>query len=206
MTMMRDCPDGALRDLLPDFVHETLAPGDRATVAAHVATCTDCAAEVALIRAARRAFPAPTVDTARIVNALPGAKRAAVAGGLRGRQWLLAAGVSFVLLGGISIAVVQGAFNRRTGGAVDAAIVTAQGGGADRATPVGVRLAEGESAAKAAPRTVGLSFGGGLSDLSDEQLKALLREIEVLDASLGAEPESHPIPVVPLRGGGDNAW
>jgi anti-sigma factor RsiW len=208
MTMMRDCPDGALRDLLPDFVHETLAPVERVRVAAHVATCADCAAEVELIRSARAAFPAPVVDMTRIVNAIAPAKRRTAAG-LGSRQWLMAAGVSFLVLGGVTLATLRGSFGGASGrpAVVDSSLSASQSLGTNRAMPLAsVRLAQGESAAKPGARAAELSFGGGLSDLSDEQLKTLLREIGALDASLSTEPEAHPIPIVPLRGGDDNAW
>ena len=42
-----------------------------------------------------------------------------------------------------------------------------------------------------------LSFGGGLSDLSDAQLKSLLREIDSLDGAPSTEPEVHATPIVP---------
>ena len=69
---MTDCSNGLMRDLLPDLVHGTLSAGEHERVAAHVASCPDCAAEVELIRAAHRAFPAPAVDVSRVVAALPG--------------------------------------------------------------------------------------------------------------------------------------
>ena len=50
---MTDCPRADVRDLLPDFLHGTLAPEARAAVAEHVAGCAACSAELGVLRAAR---------------------------------------------------------------------------------------------------------------------------------------------------------
>src|SRR3712207_3052872 len=69
---MIDCPNGEIRDRLPDFVHEQLDRVTGATVAAHLASCSACTAEVALLRALRASFrETPAVDVARIVATLP---------------------------------------------------------------------------------------------------------------------------------------
>ena len=43
---MSDCPREGMRDLLPDLVNGTLAPGVRASVEQHVAGCDECASEL----------------------------------------------------------------------------------------------------------------------------------------------------------------
>jgi anti-sigma factor RsiW len=70
---MRDCANGELRDQLPDWVHGRLDAARAAEVEAHVASCADCASEVALLREvqAMTRRTAPAVDVARIVAALP---------------------------------------------------------------------------------------------------------------------------------------
>ncbi len=50
-----------------------------------------------------------------------------------------------------------------------------------------------------------ISFGGGLDDLSDEQLAALLSELDTLEALPSTEPETHMSPIVPEADGGSNA-
>lgn len=206
---MRDCADGNTRDLLPDFVHGTLPATERARVVAHLAACADCAAELRLIESARAAFPVPALDVARIVSALPAARQASWGGGLRSRQWLLAAGVSFVALGVISVAAVRGVFG---GGDANpsAAVASPRTPGVNvppdgQPAPRQVTLAARESLARKSATVVGLSFGGGLADLSDEQLTTLLREIEALEVSPSAEPEPHATPIIPMREGGSYA-
>jgi anti-sigma factor RsiW len=69
---MIDCPNGEMRDRLPDFVHGRLGAVAHAEVAAHTAACAACAAEVALLRDLRVALGGvPSVDVGRIVGALP---------------------------------------------------------------------------------------------------------------------------------------
>ncbi|MBX6333632.1 MAG: zf-HC2 domain-containing protein, partial [Gemmatimonadaceae bacterium] len=72
---MTDCPRGDIRDLLPDLVHDQLAPELRAAVEAHVATCAACAAEVALLHRMRAALGrTPRLDVERIAAAVRAAR------------------------------------------------------------------------------------------------------------------------------------
>ncbi len=50
---MIDCPNGEMRDRLPDFVHDQLTASLRAEVSAHLAGCAACAAEVTLLHELR---------------------------------------------------------------------------------------------------------------------------------------------------------
>src|SRR5687768_3992991 len=68
---MRDCPEWEMRELLPDLLHERGPVEARERVRQHVASCDDCRAELALLAQIRAISVTPTVDTARIVSALP---------------------------------------------------------------------------------------------------------------------------------------
>ena len=69
---MTDCPNGEIRDLLPDLVNDRLTPERRREVEAHVRGCADCQEEVALLRTMRTALRrAPTVDAAAIAASIP---------------------------------------------------------------------------------------------------------------------------------------
>ena len=68
---MTECQNAELRDLLPDYVAESLDASVSATVAEHLASCSACEAEVALLRVARAVRPqAVHVDVERIVARL----------------------------------------------------------------------------------------------------------------------------------------
>src|SRR5919199_2150612 len=93
---MSDCPNVEIRDRLPDLVHGTLRGEQLAAVEAHVAQCPACAAEVALLRTARRALRhAPAVDVARVAAAVQ--RRAAGPVAPRRRpapRWRVGAGIA----------------------------------------------------------------------------------------------------------------
>ena len=199
---MNDCPDGDMRDLLPGYANGVLTAEMHERVGAHVARCTDCAAEVALIRTVGAAYPAPKIDVARIVAALPQPARQThgAVGRWRARQWRIAAGVAMIAIGGISVVVLRSTMHSASAPVLTPAPIAVQ-------APVAtVSPAEKPSAptelAQLTPRSTPvelgeLSFGGGLSDLSDAQLKSLLREIDSLDGAPSTEPEVHATPIVP---------
>jgi hypothetical protein len=209
--MMRDCLDGAIRDLLPDFVHETLPAAERLRVERHLAACAECTAEVELIRSARAAFVAiaPAVDIARIVASLPGAPVQSRRPSAWPAPWRIAAAFALVALGALSVAALRGMFGGASEGAKPAVsgVIATRGAGLDSSpgTKPAVTTPRGREVA-ATPREDEVSFGGGLSDLSDDQLKTLLREIDALPATPTTEPEIHSTAIVPLHEGGNNAW
>lgn len=218
--MMRDCEDGNMRDMLPDYVRGTLAAKARATVAAHLAACGDCAAEAALIEAAARAYPAPRVDIARIVKSLPQAPRAAHRPFFSTRAGQLAAAVGIMAIGAFSVLAIRGWFGGSTydvevGGRALASNDTARSrravtvdSPAVAATTVAAAAATSSARSSAVPKAsaaAGISFGGGLSDLTDDQLDTLLGELDGLDSLPSTEPETHLSPIVPPADGGHSA-
>lgn len=204
--MIHDCADGNMRDLLPGYAHGALSATERASVAAHLAACAACAAELELIEAASRAFSTPVVDVDRIVRALPPAPRAATRGASLGMAWRAAAAIAIVAIGALSVITLRGVIDtapRRDTAAPAPAPGTAIAS-SSRAAPAGAAAVAAPAAApgRAAP---GISFGGGLSDLSDDQLDTLLGELDSLDSLPSAEPETHLSPIVPEADGGHNA-
>ena len=213
--MMHDCEDGNMRDLLPGYAHGTLSPAVRAKVSAHLATCRDCAAELELIEAGSRAFPAPKLDISKIVKALPAAPRAGRRPFFATRIGQLAAAIAIMAVGALSVLALRGWFGNdtyvvETGGRTLAAVDTAKRSAvpaADTTTVAAVSSparGSGSTASKAGNPT-GLSFGGGLSDLTDDQLDTLLGELGALDSLPSAEPETHLTPIVPEADGGHSA-
>jgi hypothetical protein len=197
---MRDCADGELRDLLPDFVHGTLAATEQVRVRAHVASCADCEAEVELLRAVGAAFPTPAVDVRRIVAALPaGAGGAVRPPAFTIRPWRLAAAATILAVAGISLAVARETFVA----AGSRSVTVATPGTVPHVEEAPVAAAGETIASVARPvrSETGLSFDGGLSDLTDQQVKALLVEIDALDAKPNAEPDSPVGHIVPVREG-----
>ena len=170
---MTDCPRGGMRDLLPDWLHGTLAPTVREAVRAHVAGCAACAAEVEMLRTARAVMDrAPAVDVARIAAAVrSGADGGAGAIAPRRRRsagMTLAAGIAAAVL---AVAIVMAEF--RSGG-------TSARSGEPSAADTPAR--EGVPAG-------GLQMGGGLADLADDELRTLLDQLERVDALPPDTPE-----------------
>lgn len=210
---MNDCADGQLRDLLPDYVHHTLRAAERATVAAHLERCADCRAEVTLITAASRAFAGPDVDVAAIIKALPGAPRPVIRRTFVGRAQRIAAAIGVIAIGAFSVIALRGKFGAKThpvatsGHTTSGAATELASARPARPAPAAVESPAHavRPAAPAVESRPAMSFGGGLSDLSDDQLDTLLGELDDLDALPSAEPETHLTPILPPADGGHGA-
>lgn len=182
---MNDCPNGAVRDLLPELLHGRLSAAARLVVEAHLGDCADCRGELALLRSMRSSMRRTTsVDTARIVSAIPSYRAPA----RRSRAWWRAAAAIAVLIaGGASVSVLQ----RESQLSADGTAVAA------RNAPV--TPAVGESAA-AAPLQVAsaesireLALGSSaVGDLDDDQLSALLADLDDVEVVPSAEVENGP--------------
>jgi anti-sigma factor RsiW len=174
---MTDCPNGEIRDQLPDFVHDQLTAPARVTVAAHVAQCAACTAEVKLLRELRGALRrAPAVDVARIVAALPAPSR--VSGGRRRLDWRVAAAIAALVIGGGSAAILTNRLRER-----------------EVPTP-----AVAQQRAEEAPRVQqvaasGISIDADLAEATPAELQALLEDLETFDGLPAGEPE--PVPAAP---------
>lgn len=204
--------DESMRDRLPEFVIGTLTAAESAAVSSHLTGCAECARDVQLIRLAGAAYPMPTLDIAAIIAALPTASRQAprlsvTVGGasamrlrLLRRPWRLAAAVSFIVLGGISLATLRGVMWQSApadfqAAAVDSSLPVTAGGAAPLAAEPSETI-EGSNASSRGTRVAasGLSIGAA-ADLSDAQLQRLLSELETVQAvpSIELAPNHHPM-------------
>jgi anti-sigma factor RsiW len=177
---MSDCLNVEIRELLPEYLGGMLSASRRAEVDAHVASCAECADELAVLRLVREAYAeSPAVNVNAIVAALP---RKAARPAMRpvqatsvGRSWRrsqafqIAAAVSFITLGGISLAVARSFFN----------------GNPSAVTP--------DTVVAVGTETPAISFAGGVSDLGDEDLEALLTALETIEALPVTETSDPPL-------------
>jgi anti-sigma factor RsiW len=204
---MNECNNDDVRDLLP-----LLASGGQvespAAVEAHIAGCEACRAELALLKAARQALlRAPVVDVARIGRAVPAYSRTArtdpgvipiESRRTRTAAWRIAAAGLIVAAAGSALVVRQAGDGPPTSvvAAADTALSVGQGGAAG-VTRGDTTNALSMSTDSGAPAIVGtrsgdgtqMTFGGGLDDLSEEDLVALLAELEEGVPLTEAEPE-----------------
>ena len=180
---MSDCANVEIRELLPEYMHGRLGAADRARVESHLTGCEDCAAELTTLQTVRRVYSrVPAIDTAAIVRALPKSqRRAQVRSTHRPLAWRIAAAVSFISLGGISLAVARSFFE---GASVPPEIVDTA------ALPRGDSLkVDTQSGGGVRDTRPAISFGGGVDDLKTEDLEQLLSGIESLEAAPPVEPE-----------------
>ena len=175
---MSDCLNVEIRELLPEYLHGTLSDARRSAVAAHLATCEDCTEEVALLRMVRDAHTAAVrpVNVSAIVSALPrrATRPVAVRSWRRSHALQIAAAISFIALGGISLTVARSFFNG-TGAVAQDSVVVAGSSTSAVETPI--------------------SFAGGVSDLGDEDIEALISALESIEALPVTEPSDPPLTV-----------
>jgi hypothetical protein len=211
---MNDCPNGDIRDLLPDLLHDRLAGPERERVEAHLRACTLCEAELGLLRDLRTTLRrAPSIDVGAIAAAIP-AYHAPVRRSWT--AWRAAAAIVAVAVGGTSIALVSRQSDQPR-------VVEVRSPSNPGQTPSGSESVTRPTQPSVAvvtspnvPSTLGattpavtlasgteLAMGGAaVNDLSDRELSALLDEIESLDALPSTEVES-ALPVTPLPPAGE---
>src|SRR3712207_3311763 len=109
---MFDCANVEMRELLPELAAGSLNAPTRRRVEDHVQRCAECASELETLRLVRGAFgAAPSVDTRAIVAALPkppvtrGKDGGAARGVGRWVDWRVAAALTMITVGGLSVAV-----------------------------------------------------------------------------------------------------
>jgi hypothetical protein len=195
---MNDCVNAEIRDQLPDLVHDRLGAAERAVVLAHVESCIDCRDELQLLRDARAMYArgVPRVDVAYVVGALPKAPAAHPTRELPARprartwsDWRIAAAVTLLIAGGGSYAVM------RSGQPDILMDTTAMVATIPESTMLDSSLAAiGDLAAMVSPDDDRPAEVGAtdvrLGDLDEEQLTALLNEIDNLRAVPASEPEA----------------
>lgn len=189
---MTDCPNGLMRDLLPEYAHGVLGADDAARVAGHLAGCATCRAELALLGRVSDglALGVPRMNVAAIVAALPKPQPAVR---VMPRRWVsqhvwqyaAAAGLVLVVGGGI---VWRSAPDADVVRVADSSHVAMAVGAESTQSPVAARSEDG------------ISFGGGLSDLSVDDLQALLGQMDSVRTLPSMDPESMT-PVIMNEGG-----
>jgi predicted anti-sigma-YlaC factor YlaD len=183
---MRDCPDAAIRDLLPLFVSGRLDDVEQARVEAHLQGCTDCAAEVDLLRATVRAYDVAPLDAAAIASRIPTARAAKRARPFHSQPlWRVAAAITIMIAGTATTMLLNRpdfATQNLGMGPDTGTSVTAPGTGSAPESTIAL-------AGTARPEK-SISFGSNLSDLTDAQLEALLASVDKMDGTLTTDPEA----------------
>lgn len=192
---MTDCPNAEMRDRLPDLLHEQLDESARAAVVMHVEGCSDCRMELALLQEAHVALVAGirSIDVTMITRIVVERFKASATVAPRRPRWLdwrIAASLAVIATGAASFAAVRGARHGRVESRVLAVAPASPAGilvgASTQAIPTHV-LDRGVTVVSA--RNAELSAAGGVSDLDETELRALLRELNQIDAIPATEPE-----------------
>jgi hypothetical protein len=217
---MSDCTNVEMRERLPELASGALDAASRAHVEAHVAGCAECASELETLRLVRAAFSTtPAVDTRRIVAALPkppvvtpaaGARRGPIR---RWMDWRIAAALTMVTVGGLSVAVIErmgtGRATRETPPAAQtlpAATVESTAVGNTTNPPQRDSLERTMSRSPTLTSAPGvrveraqLSIGGGTDDLDRASIEALMTVLDELDrAPIVPSAEPDRVTLVPI--------
>jgi hypothetical protein len=215
---MSECTNGELRDLLPELVNGRLDAEMQHRVEAHVASCTECAEELELLRSLRASLTRePAIDTQRIAAAVRAhtggaANRGASRAGITPRWRVAIAAAALFAAGALSYVVGT----HRAHGTENVAVVHTSPVGiedtAGRAPPApetahaplvtSPRLAPvqtpPEQVAVAPPRVsppvtapptvTSIGMIENLSDLSDDDVRTLTASLDGLSSIPDADP------------------
>lgn len=162
---MSDCMEREIQETLPDVLHGTIGPADRARIEAHLATCAPCREELEVLRAVHGAAVfTPSIDVESIVRQLPPygiGLPTPVERRVRTPivRWLVAAGFALFAFGAGSVVMNQ----------------------SEPTT---------EAASVSVPASGGLALASGLDGLSDGELVQLMNDMTSFDALPASEPEA----------------
>lgn len=210
---MTDCPNSEMRDRLPDLLHERLDAGARAAVIAHVGECADCTAELGLLRQVRVSLSSGMVaiDAAAIARTVvTRTSNAAVISSRRRRwtDWRLAAAVAVLAVGGVSVATVYGTRSPNESRIASPAVMAPPRAidSAAVGTPPGAATPpRGAAVESNVPKTrAELATAGDVSELSENELRTLLGDLDSIEAVPPTDPEPVAVRVtLPERSGSD---
>ena len=202
---MNDCLNVEVREALPDLLNGRLSALDTATMKAHVESCADCRAELALLREARSTAPlAPTIDVARIAAALPaygGAEVTVPAARERtaiSRVWKFAAAIVLIAGGGWLALEQRSAATSEVPQVATAPQAEPKSSPIAEPSPSTVAAGSPETtSSRKAPeptrevQVASLSLVGGTADISDADLEQLVAQLDAIDSM----PDDEPSPV-----------
>ena len=184
---MNKCTNSEIQELLPDLEHGRLTAVARQNVEKHLAGCESCREDLRIIRVVKgAALFEPSIDVDRVVRQIPPYRMPALPREAPPRtrvvQWLVAATVGAVLIGGGAM------LKSRQTSPGDARFAGIDSGPAlimPETVPsprLGVALPE-------VRHTPALSLAADVQELSDGNIQQLMDEMDNFDALPNTEPE-----------------
>ena len=206
---MNDCMNVEVREALPDLLNGRLSALDTATMKAHVESCADCRAELALLRQARAtARLAPTIDVDRVAAAIPpygGAEVTVPAARERtpiSRVWKFAAAIVLVATGGWFALERRGAATSEVPQVATAPQPESKSSAIGQTSPSTVATGSPETtSSRTAPapnrevQVASLSLVESTADISDADLEQLVADLDAIDSMPADEPSPMTITV-----------
>ncbi len=192
---MTEMTHDEIRELLPDLLHGGLSADVRAAVEIHLASCAECAEELAVLRMVKDAPSfAPAIDAVKIASQI--APYGAVVQGepVRVREWRLVATLAAAVIL-VSIVIWRGApAVARNDQQVAVAHTPASSSNtvapARNPGPAVLPAAAPSASQKVEVRPVHeLQLAEGLDGISDGGVAQLLKEMNNLEALPSADPE-----------------
>ncbi|MGH7602799.1 MAG: anti-sigma factor family protein [Gemmatimonadaceae bacterium] len=192
---MNKCIELEIQEMLPDLLHTSLDAGTRARLEAHLAGCDSCTEELDVLRTVQAAAVfAPRIDVDRVVGhiapyrAIVPVSRAPARS--RVVSWVVAACMLVVAAGGGSLLMIQ---QNASGVRVPTINQSAPQNIAVNPSPE----TPTNDAPTATASTHALALATGVEDLSDNDLRQLMTDMNSFDALPSAEPE----PVISVESG-----
>ena len=191
---MTDCPNAEMRDRLPDLLHERLEASVRAAVLAHVDQCDDCRAEMALLREARIVLSPEmrAVDVVAISRVVvERTRRPSTVSAHRSpwMNWRIAASVAVLAVGAGAVALYVRSSEMQPRVAVVADTSPTVPNDSRQETVARQPTPRSMTSPAITEASAELSAAAPVSDLSEGDLRALLRDLDEMDVVPSAEPE-----------------
>ena len=196
---MNDCVNTEARDALPDLLHGRLSELDTATMRAHVESCADCRAELAIMREARDSLAiVPRMSAAAIAAAIPPYAGASVvrSAPTRASNWnrpmtiRIAVATALVAIGGWAFSLTRGNDAVRQTASTTAVTAPAPKVAAPVTPSPAIITDEGSTVPSEETEVASLSLVGSTADLTDADLEKLVAELDGMESLPSAEPQT----------------
>ena len=212
---MNDCLNVEAREALPDLFNGRLSDLDTATMNAHVESCADCRAELALMREARSSAPiAPRMDAAMIASAIrpypsasaiPAHRQRTSIFGRMGTLRIAAAAVLIAAGGWIVSSTTSdtAAPARQTANATPATTAVPENSPNRAASTPPPASPTNPSTVRETP-VASLSLVGSTADLSDADLEQLVADLDGMETLPSEEPQAITITDIDIETDNDS--
>jgi hypothetical protein len=188
---MIDCPNAEIRDRLPDLLHERLDASVRAAVMSHVADCSDCRIELELLQEAHVVLSSGlrAIDVSSVARVVVSrmAKGSMAPRRRSWTDWRIAASIAVLAIGATSVVMLRDR-SKDSGAVVAPVALSVPAESVPASPPASPEHVVGATSPAVAP-SAELAAAAEMSDLSESDLRALVDDLQTLDALPPTEPD-----------------